>query len=360
MTTAERKNEHLRIAAEEAVELLPESGSIFSEISLVHSALPELDLDEVDTSTSFLGKKLSMPLMIGCMTGGTDEAEEINRTLAAAAEATGVAMGLGSQRVMVEQPQTATSFQIRDVAPTTLLIANFGAVQLNKGMSIDDIAKATTRVGADALVFHLNAAQEAVQPEGDTNFNTLVTLLADAMEKIDVPCGLKEVGAGFSIQDAQKISALPLSFLESAGKGGTSWTAIEAFRCENDYDRRLGELFANWGIPSPMSLQSCIRYGGGVPVIASGGIRSGLDAAKCIAMGADMSAMALPFLKAARISTEAVLAEIKHFERALKTAMFLTSSRSIADLKKARINIPKHLTPEAYEGQGEHSEESTS
>jgi len=360
MSTAGRKNDHLRIAAEEPVELLPASGSVFSEIELVHHALPEIDLEEVDTRTTFLGKELKIPLMIGCMTGGTHEAETINRRLAEAAEAAGVAMGLGSQRIMVEQPETASTFQVRREAPNILIIANFGAVQLNRGVEAPQIAEVTRSVGADALVFHLNAAQEAVQPEGDTTFGSLVEAIGDAIETMDFPCGLKEVGAGFSIRDVKRISTLPISFLESAGKGGTSWTAIEAKRCEREDDQRLGELFADWGIPSPISLQSCLRYGGGIPVIASGGIRSGLDAAKCVAMGAEIAAMALPMLKAARVSTEAVLAEIKHFERAFKTAMFLTGSKNISDLKKAPVHIPKHLEPESFEGLRQTQEGSTS
>ncbi len=360
MSTAERKNDHLRIAAEEQVEQLPASGSVFSEIDLVHNALPEMDLEEVDSRTTFLGKELKMPLMIGCMTGGTEGAEKINRRLAEAAQAAGVAMGLGSQRIMVERPDTASTFQIRKEAPDALIIANFGAVQLNKGIEAQQILEVTHSVGADALVFHLNAAQEAVQPEGDTTFGALVEGIAKAIQIMDVPCGLKEVGAGFSIRDVKRIRTLPLDFLESAGKGGTSWTAIEARRCDNDDERRLGELFADWGVPSPISLQTCLRYGGGVPVIASGGVRSGLDGAKCVAMGAELSAMALPMLKAARVSTEAVLAEIEHFERAFKTAMFLTGSRNISELRKAPLHIPEHLDPESYERRSLHTEENPS
>jgi len=358
MTTAERKNDHLRIAIEGNVELLPPKGSLFSEIQLIHNALPELDYGEIDSTTTFLGKTIKVPLMIGCMTGGTKEAESMNRRLAEAAQEAGIAMGLGSQRIMVEKPETTSTFCIRKEAPTIPLVANFGAVQLNMGINAKQISEVTEKVGADALVFHLNAAQEAVQPEGDTNFSNLLSSIGQAISEIDFPCGLKEVGAGFSIRDLKGISSLPISFLESAGKGGTSWTAIEAARCDSEDDRRIGELFADWGIPSPISVQTCIRYGGGVPVIASGGIRSGLDAAKCIAMGASMTAMALPMLKAAQISTEAILVEIRHFERALKTAMFLSGCRNIRELKKAPIHIPAKLDPEIYEGCDESPEES--
>lgn len=351
----ERKADHLRLAIEDEVEVpLPRSAGVavgaFDAIRLIYRALPEVDLDAIDPSVTFLGKRLAFPLMIGSMTGGTEEAGRLNRRLARAAARCGVGMFLGSQRVMLERPETAATFAVRDVAPEIPLVANVGAVQLNLGVTPAAVRGLADRVGADAVVFHLNAAQEAVQPGGDTRFAGLTARLADAVDAVGLPCGVKEVGSGFGIDDARRLAELPLAFLESAGRGGTSWTLIEGKRAPTASGRTLGALFADWGVPSVTSLLACVRYGGGAPVIASGGLRTGLDAARAIAAGASLAAMALPLLRAAAQSEDAVVAELEAFRQALVTAMFLVGARDIAELGRARIAIDPAASPEVWEG----------
>lgn len=353
----ERKAEHLRIAIEEPVEAPLGAGGAFDAVRLVYEALPEIDLCEVDPSVSFLGRRLSLPLMIGSMTGGTEEAGIINRRLAEAAARTGIGMFLGSQRIMLERPDSAATFAIRDVAPEIPLVANLGAVQLNLGVGPAEVRRIADRVGADAVVFHLNAAQEAVQEGGDTRFRGLVDKLGEAVATVGLPCGVKEVGAGFSIAAAERLAPLPLAFLESAGRGGTSWTLIEGRRAVTGGGRALGGLFADWGIPTVTSLLACVRYGGGHPVIASGGLRTGLDAARALAAGASLTAMALPLLRAAARSTDAVVGEIEAFRRALVTAMFLVGARDVAALRRVRVRIDPAARPEVWEGRAGDDEE---
>ena len=351
-----RKADHIRIALQEQVEVpLRHAGSgapvgAWDRVRLVHQALPELNAADVDTRVEFLGKQLSMPLLIGSMTGGTQEAGEINQRLAAAAQATGVGMCLGSQRVMIEKPETTSTFAVRKVAPDVLLVANIGAVQLNYSVAPTDIRNMADAVDADAVVFHLNAAQEAVQPEGDTKFADLTAKMADAMPQIGKPCGVKEVGGGMSIGAVQHFAKLPLAFIESAGRGGTSWTKIEGMRAPG-VTSEMGELFADWGVPTVTSLLACVRYGSsGVPVMASGGLRSGLDAARAIALGARVTAMALPMLKAAAHGTDAIIDVINRFRQTLATAMFLVGARTITDLQRVPVHVPADDMPEVYEG----------
>lgn len=346
----ERKAEHLRVAIEEDVEVPVGAGGTFDAIRLVYQALPELDLEAIDPSVTLFGKRLAFPLMIGSMTGGTAEAGVINRRLAEAAARCGVGMFLGSQRVMLERPDTLATFAIRDVAPEIPLVANIGAVQLNLGVTAADVRSVADRVGADAVVFHLNAAQEAVQAGGDTRFAGLGERLAEAVATVGLPCGVKEVGAGFSIDAVRRLARMPLAFIESAGKGGTSWTLIEGRRATSADGRQLGALFADWGIPSVTSLLACVEHGGGVPIIASGGLRTGLDAARAIAAGASLTAMALPLLRAAARSVDDVVAELEAFRRALVTAMFLVGARDVEALRRTRIRIDRRARPEVYEG----------
>lgn len=350
-----RKADHLRLAIEDDVEVpLARSpagtAGAFDAIRLIYRALPEVDLDAIDPSVTFLGKRLAFPLMIGSMTGGTEEAGRLNRRLARAAARCGVGMFLGSQRVMLERPETTATFAVRDVAPEIPLVANVGAVQLNLGVTPRAVRGLADAVGADAVVFHLNAAQEAVQPGGDTRFSGLTARLAEAIDAVGLPCGVKEVGAGFGIDDVKGLAGLPLAFLESAGRGGTSWTLIEGKRAPTPAGQSLGALFADWGVPSVTSLLTCVWYGGGAPVIASGGLRSGLDAARAIAAGASVTAMALPLLRAAARSEDAVVEELEAFREALVTAMFLVGAGDIAGLQRARVAIDPAVTPEVWEG----------
>ncbi len=332
-TTSARKDEHLTIVREAAVEPGRRPDGPFSHIVLEHQALPEVDLDGIDTTVSFLGKRLRIPLLIGSMTGGSAKAGEINKRLAATAQATGIGMCLGSQRAMVEDPGLTETYQIRDVAPDILLIANIGAVQLRRGMSPAQIEDAARRVGADAVVFHLNAAQEAVQPEGDTCFGGLAEAISKAVQEIGLPCGVKEVGCGFSRSALERLADADLAFIESAGFGGTSWPLIEALRAKGPLSARLGVTFAQWGVDSATSLQNCLRYGAGRPIVASGGLRTGLDGARALALGASTVAMALPFLKAAAVGIAECEFEVACFEQELRTAMFLTGARDLAALR---------------------------
>lgn len=343
-----RKREHLRLALEGDVERPLADKGPFEVVELAHRALPELDRDEVDPSTEFLGRRLAFPLLIGSMTGGTAEAGAINRRLAAAAQHCGVGMCLGSQRAALEDPKLSATFAVRDVAPDIPLVANLGAVQLREGVGADQVRELAAAVGADAVVFHLNAAQEAVQAEGDTRFGGLTAALAGTIEALDLPCGVKEVGCGFSEADARRLAELPLAFIESAGRGGTSWPAIEGLRARGVHDRELAAALAEWGTHSLTSLLVCLRHGD-APVVASGGLRGGLDAARALALGAAATAMALPLVRAAARSTAAVIEELAAFRKALVTGMFLTGSRDLAALRRVPHRVPPELLPEAWQ-----------
>jgi isopentenyl-diphosphate delta-isomerase len=332
----------------------------------VPTALPELDLRDVDTRVTFLGKELAFPLIVGSMTGGTAEAGELNRRLALAATRCGIGMALGSQRVMLRDTSVRATFAMRDVAPgLPLLIANVGAVQLNPqrgqamGLGSAELLGLARAVAADALVMHLNAAQEAVQTEGDTNFAGLAARMRDVAGELaaaGLPTGFKEVGAGFATRDLQRLASAdapapwPFAFVESAGQGGTSWTAIEGMRARDDAGRTLGALFANWGVPSPTSLLTCVRHAGGRPVIASGGLRTALDAARALAAGAHVTAMALPLLKAAAEGVDQAADALWAFRDTLRTAMFLVGARTVDALRRAPIRVHPEADPDEWEG----------
>lgn len=350
---AERKDHHLRLALEDRVEV-PQPRS-WDAIRLVPRALPELALGEVDTRVELLGKTLAFPLIVGSMTGGTELAGTLNRRLARAAARAGIGMGLGSQRVMLARPETRTTFAVRDVAPALpLLIANVGAVQLNYGVDAAAAGALVEAVAADALVLHLNAAQEACQPEGDTDFSGLVAKMRALPGALSVPVGVKEVGQGFTRADVRALvgdgGPVPFAFIESAGAGGTSWTLIEGKRAPDAGGQALGELFADWGVPAVTSLLACVEAGRGLPVIASGGLRSGLDAARALAAGAHATAMALPLLKAAAESEDRAYDVLMDFQRALKTAMFLVGARTVAELRAAPHRVEPQLLPSHWEG----------
>ena len=305
----------------------------FDEIRLRHRALPEIDLDAVDTSVEFMGKRLSCPLLISSMTGG-DHAmvRRINRNLAAAAERCQVAMGVGSQRVMFTHPKARASFALREVAPTTLLFANLGAVQLNKGFGLEQCRAAVATVGADALYLHLNPLQEAVQPEGDTQFGGLAKKIGAVARGLDVPVILKEVGSGISREDAQLVLPHGIRHIDVAGTGGTSWSRIEHHRQAGPARNDLGLVFQDWGLPTPRALWELRDLRPRVSLIASGGLRSGLDMAKAIVLGASLCGLAAPFLKPALESADAVTAVIERLRRELRTAMFLLGAPRIPAL----------------------------
>jgi isopentenyl-diphosphate delta-isomerase len=324
-----RKADHIRINLEQDVRSGLTTG--LERFRFTHQALPELDLDEVDPGVELFNKSLSAPILISSMTGGTPEARQINQTLAAAAQETGIAMGLGSQRAAIEQPDLAATFQVRDAAPDILLFANLGAVQLNYGYGVDQCRQAVEMIAADGLVLHFNALQEAVQPEGDTNFSGLLAKIEAICRSLTVPVIAKEVGWGFSQRAARQLAAAGVAAIDVAGAGGTSWTQVEMHRAETESQARLAAAFIDWGIPTAQSILNVRQAAPGVTIFASGGLRDGIDIAKCIALGATLGGMASPFLKAAVRSLEETIQTINEVRREIRVCMFAAGA---ADLKQ--------------------------
>ena len=305
----------------------------FDDIRLKHRALPELNLDKVNPSIEFMGKKLSFPLLISSMTGGDhDLVRSINRNLAVAAEKTGVAMGVGSQRVMFSHPAAKRSFEIRKFAPTTLLFANLGAVQLNYGFTLDMCEEAVAAVGADALILHLNPLQEAVQPNGNTNFAKLSARIIHIALHLNKPVVLKEVGAGISEEDVRLVADEGIRYIDVAGAGGTSWSRIEQYSLMKEEQKDMGLFFQDWGIPTPQALMALKDYRDRITLIASGGIRSGIDMVKAMILGASLCGIASPFLKPAIESADKVVEVISALKRDFTTAMFLLGMKNTQDL----------------------------
>ncbi len=324
----QRKLDHINIVSEDRA--VDRRQYYFDRIHLTHRALPELNLAEVDPSTRFMGKALSFPLLISSMTGGADEElVKINRNLATAAEAEGVALAVGSQRVFFSNEGARESFELRSRAPTAVLLGNLGAVQFNYEMGLPDCEAAVRLLDADGLYLHLNPLQEAVQPEGDTDFSGLRNKIATLVQAFKCPVLVKEVGAGISAVDVEHLLAAGVRYVDVAGSGGTSWSMVESRRSQ---DPGLGELFGDWGIPTPVALQQLKPYRHKVTLIASGGVRNGIDMAKAMVLGASMCGMARPFLNPARESAEAVRTEIRRIKREFVTAMFLLGMENIENL----------------------------
>jgi isopentenyl-diphosphate delta-isomerase len=326
----DRKAEHIRLALDRKMQL---EGNFFDRYHFEHVALPEIDLDSIDVSQTFLGTKLSAPLLISCMTGGTEEATRINRNLARAAEETRIAVGVGSQRKALEDSSKIESFRVRPFAPKVPILANLGAVQLNYGYGIEDCRQAVRMIDADALVLHVNPLQEAIQPEGQTNFSGLLDKIGHLASELEVPVIVKEVGAGISRDVARQLIDRGVSIIDTAGLGGTNWARIEAARAQND---ALGELFAGWGIPTPVAIER-LRGFAELTLIGSGGVRNGVDMAKAIACGADVVGLAYPFLVAADESKEQVVATVHRIVDELKICMFCLGVRTIPELQRAKI-----------------------
>ncbi len=323
----DRKLEHIELSMDRRIQL---NGGYFSGLALEHEALPDLDMAAIDTRVEFLGKTLNAPLLVSCMTGGTGDAVRINRNLAEAAERAGIALGVGSQRKAIERPETALSFEVRDAAPTVPVLGNLGAVQLNYGFGLEECRKAVEMIDADALALHLNPLQEALQPEGQCNFAGLVPKVGFVVENLEVPVIIKEIGCGLSASTGRDLYQVGARYFDAAGLGGTSWARIEAARAD---DVPLGELFADWGVPTPDSIRHLAGLGDDVFVIGSGGIRSGVDAAKAIALGAGLVGLAQPFLAAALESADAVYDKIQKTIQELRIAMFCTASPNVAALQ---------------------------
>ncbi len=345
MSAIDRKDSHLTLCLEEEVEFASQHANGFAALRFDHDALPEVDRGAVVTGVDLLGKRLAAPIVIASMTGGTERAGALNRRLALAAEACQVGMALGSQRKMLADPSTRATFAVREVAPRLpLVFGNVGAVQLNYGVGAADVQRLVDAIGCDAFFFHLNPLQEAIQPEGDTRFSGLLARLREVVPTVPVPVLLKEVGAGIGRATALKIRELPVAGVETAGVGGTSWSKIESLRTADPVQRSTGELFARWGIPTAESIAICREVLPDKVVIASGGIRNGIEVAKALALGADAVSLALPLLRAAERSADEVVLALRRVIDELRTAMFLTGCSTIADLRTRRLVHARDLT----------------
>ncbi|MDD5959336.1 MAG: type 2 isopentenyl-diphosphate Delta-isomerase [Methanobrevibacter wolinii] len=324
----DRKLQHLLICRDYDVNYKRTTG--FEDIELIHKALPEVDMANIDISTTAFGKKLDSPLFISAITGGHPKSEEINKELAIAAEEMNIALGLGSQRAAVENPELNSTYTVaRKYAPNALLLGNIGAPQMKYA------EKAVEMFDADILAIHLNPLQEAIQPKGDVDATGYMESISEISDLVDVPVLVKETGAGISANDAIKLQKAGVDFIDIQGSGGTSWAAVETYRNEDKY---LGEEFWDWGIPTAVSTaEVCSSVN--IPVISSGGIRSGLEAAKAIALGADAVGMALPFLKRAFIGHKSIIDYVNKFNESLKLAMFLVGAQNIEELKNVDIII---------------------
>ncbi len=332
MTNGERKAEHLQIAMSRNVAFQRPSAG-FEAYRFVHQALPELDLAQIDLAVELFGKRLSAPLMISPMIGGIPEAQALNRVLAEAAQQLGLAMGVGSQRCAIEDPRCERYYQLRTVAPDILLFANLGAVQLNYGYGIEQCRRAVEMAGADALVLHLNPLQEALQPEGNCNFRGLLAKIASLCRQLDVPVVAREVGWGISQEAAQQLAEAGVSGIDVAGAGGTSWSRIEGLRGQTRSARNVAAAFAEWGIPTSEAIGLTRAGAPGLPLIASGGIRTGVDIAKAIVLGADAAGIGLPLLKAARLSAKHARAALEELITQLRLTMFCIGAGSIEQLR---------------------------
>ncbi|MEH1900506.1 MAG: type 2 isopentenyl-diphosphate Delta-isomerase [Nostoc sp.] len=330
--TQNRKADHIRICLEEDVQCEQITNGL-ERYRFTHCCLPELNHNDIDISTTFLGKHLGAPLLISSMTGGTEQAGIINQRLAQVAQHYKIAMGVGSQRVAVEKPQVADTFAIRKYAPDVLLFANLGAVQLNYKYGLDECLRVVDILEADALILHFNPLQECIQSKGDTNFRSLLDKISKLCVNLPVPVIAKEVGNGISAAIAEKLIAAGVAAIDVAGAGGTSWAKVESERAESPLQRRLGRTFADWGLPTAECITTIRAIAPYVPLIASGGLRHGLDVAAAIALGADIAGLAMPFLQAAATSETAVseLAEVLIAE--ITTVLFCTGNTTLYQLK---------------------------
>jgi isopentenyl-diphosphate delta-isomerase len=335
-----RKQSHLELCEHEQVEYAGKT-TLFEDVDLIHDAIPELALDDVDLGVDFLGRRLRAPLLITGMTGGTADAFAVNRDLAIVAERCGIAFGLGSQRVMQRDPRTAWTFAVREYAPTTVLLANIGLVQAAEVAS-DALRKLVDDVGADALCTHLNPAQELVQPEGDRSFRGGYETLRRLALELHVPVIAKETGCGLSPAVGERLLAAGVRYADVAGAGGTSWVRVEAMR-GSERSRDLGDLLQTWGIPTAASL--AMLRGSGLVLIASGGVRDGLEMAKAVALGARLCGLALPVYRAYRENgIDGALELVRSLIEGLRAAMLLTGSRTLADLARQPLVLGDRIS----------------
>lgn len=339
--TEKRKANHIRICLEENVQARHTTTG-FEDALLVHKALPEIERDKIDLSTTVLDHKFSAPLIIEAMTGGTTESTEINAAIAQAVEQLGLGMGVGSQRAAIENPRLRDAFTItREKAPTAFLIANLGGPQIIRGYGVKEADEAIEMINADALAIHLNPLQEVIQPEGETNYAGVVSKIGEIAQAIDVPIIVKETGAGIAAGEAEMLKSVGVAGIDIAGAGGTSWAAVEyhrAKRLRNEDRQRLGEAFWDWGIPTAVSLVEVVQSVH-LTVIASGGVRSGTDVAKALALGADLAGVALPILRPSKKGSEEVKKMLGFMIEELKNVMFLLGAESVQRLKRVPVVI---------------------
>jgi isopentenyl-diphosphate Delta-isomerase len=331
-----RKSDHIQINLEKDVRSGITTG--LERFHFIHEALPELDLDLVDTSQILFQKKLLSPILISSMTGGTEQAKEINQRLALVAQDFRVAMGIGSQRAALEDPGLIPTYAItRKIAPDILLFANLGAVQLNYGYDVDDCCRAVEMIEADALILHLNPLQEAVQEGGDTDFSGLLKKIEEICKRIKVPVIGKEVGWGISTRTSRILAECGVAAIDVAGAGGTSWSQVEMNRASDDFTSQLAATFKDWGIPTADSILNVKKASPGMSIFASGGLKDGLDIAKCIALGATIGGMASKFLKAAVISEKKVSELFHLINRQIQVTMFAAGCGDISELRKNKL-----------------------
>jgi len=340
--TRKRKADHIRIATTYNVQARKNTTG-FEDIYLVHKALPEIDRDKIDLTTEVFNHKFLAPIIVSALTGGTEEAEKINAAIATVVEELGIGMGVGSQRAALEDKRLEKTFAVvRKKAPTAFLVANLGGVQLVKGYGVKEVRKAIEMINADAVAIHLNPLQEAVQPEGETSFQGVLEKIGEIAKEIDKPVIVKETGAGIAAEDAKRLETIGVSGIDVGGAGGTSFAAVEFYRAKgerNIYHQRLGDVFWDWGIPTAISLIEVVQTVK-IPVIASGGIRSGLDVAKALALGASLTSLAQPILQAAvEGGTKKTREVLTMLIEELKNAMFLVGAENLHQLRKTPLII---------------------
>jgi len=336
--TQQRKDDHLRITLDQDVASTASSG--FGTFQFVHQALPEVNYDAITLDQTFLGKQLKAPLLISCMTGGTQRAQEINERLARSAHTHTIAMGLGSMRVLLKDPSLLPTFQVRTWAPECLVLANVGAVQLQQDVTAEDVCELAKRVEADAVVLHLNPLQEVLQPEGDRNWQGVLGKIAHLVRHVTIPVVVKEVGHGLSRRAIASLKDVGVAALDVAGAGGTSWSQVEAHRANTPLQATVAQSFQGWGIPTALSLTWAREIAPQMPLIASGGLRSGLDVAKALYLGADLCGIAHPFLLAATQSQDALDGAIALILEQLKVILFATGSGTLDALRNAEVYCP--------------------
>jgi isopentenyl-diphosphate delta-isomerase len=333
MTAIEaRKLDHIDINLQRNVE--PHAlRTGFERLQFISNPLPDIDLASISTATTFLGHRLNAPLLVSSMTGGVERGWELTCRLASAAQALGCAIGVGSQRAALEQPSRSRYFSVRSVAPDVLLCANLGAVQLNYGYGVDECKRAVEMIDADALILHLNPLQEALQAGGDTDFSGLTRKIEQICRQLDLPVIVKEVGFGISAPAAVQLAECGVAAIDVSGAGGTSWSAVEHLRCDDDQGREVSRAFLAWGIPTARCVINVRRALPELPVLASGGMRTGVDAAKALALNANMVGIAGPLLRAAAISEETAHLALQAIITELRIAMFAVGVAEVDGLR---------------------------